>query len=304
LHYTQPLCSFVWDLGVNSLERGANGAGKLLQITYDAVSATNCFVANDGNGNVSALVDAAAGTTVGLYEYGPFGELVRLTGSMANLNPFQYSTTYSDSESGCLYYGFRYYNPSLGRWLSRDPLSEPGNQLTTGRRSSVGTCPCSSAKSTCTACKNQFTFARNNGPNWVDSLGLDDTVQQIRFALQGDGAPTSCELFIVIQFSCTSPPKVIAATMTGGGCGDSFNIGFWSYKWAITVLSTPAITGAAKEVSNCCCRYNVRFNYTTLYSSTECIGLTLGNGFGFQKCKNNSEASNYNDSHTTKWTSQ
>jgi RHS repeat-associated protein len=31
-----------------------------------------------------------------------------------------------DEESGFLYYGFRYYSPALGRWISRDPLEEQG----------------------------------------------------------------------------------------------------------------------------------------------------------------------------------
>jgi len=35
------------------------------------------------------------------------------------------STKYTDSETGLLYYGYRYYVPELGRWQSRDPLSDP-----------------------------------------------------------------------------------------------------------------------------------------------------------------------------------
>jgi len=59
-------------------------------------------------------------------EYGPFGEVVRASGAMAGVNPFQFSTKYTDAETGLNYYGYRYYNPSTGRWLSRDPLEEQG----------------------------------------------------------------------------------------------------------------------------------------------------------------------------------
>jgi RHS repeat-associated protein len=45
---------------------------------------------------------------------------------MAKLNPFRFSTKYDDDETDLLYYGYRYYNPSTGRWLSRDPLNEAG----------------------------------------------------------------------------------------------------------------------------------------------------------------------------------
>ncbi len=55
---------------------------------------------------------------------GPFGELLRATGPMAKANPFRFSTKYQDDEIGLLYYGYRYYDPSTGRWNSRDPMNE------------------------------------------------------------------------------------------------------------------------------------------------------------------------------------
>jgi RHS repeat-associated protein len=70
---------------------------------------------------------------LGQYEYGPFGEVIRATGPMAKVNPFRFSTKYDDDESDFLYYGYRYYNPSTGRWPSRDPLNEPGFELVCGR---------------------------------------------------------------------------------------------------------------------------------------------------------------------------
>jgi RHS repeat-associated protein len=45
---------------------------------------------------------------------------------MAKLNPFGFSTKYTDNETDLLYYGYRYYSPALGRWLSRDPIEEQG----------------------------------------------------------------------------------------------------------------------------------------------------------------------------------
>ena len=55
---------------------------------------------------------------------GPFGEVLRASGPMAGVNPFQFSTKYTDSEIGLNYYGYRYYNSSTGRWLLRDPLGD------------------------------------------------------------------------------------------------------------------------------------------------------------------------------------
>ena len=41
-------------------------------------------------------------------------------------NPFRFSTKYQDDETDFLYYGYRYYNPTLGRCLSRDVIHERG----------------------------------------------------------------------------------------------------------------------------------------------------------------------------------
>jgi RHS repeat-associated protein len=45
---------------------------------------------------------------------------------MGKTNPIRFSTKYTDDESDFLYYGHRYYNPSTGRWLNRDPIEESG----------------------------------------------------------------------------------------------------------------------------------------------------------------------------------
>jgi RHS repeat-associated protein len=60
----------------------------------------------------------------------PFGEVLRATGPMATTCPFRFSTKYTDDETDLLYYGYRYYNPSTGRWPSRDPINELGFQVT------------------------------------------------------------------------------------------------------------------------------------------------------------------------------
>jgi RHS repeat-associated protein len=119
------------------------------------VATTNCFVSYDGNGNVSTLANAANGTTLANYEYGPFGEVLRASGPMAKLNPAREGTKFYDDETDMVYYGYRYYNPSTGRWLSRDPIDEIGSALLRGDDASeesgeancylfVGNCPISS----------------------------------------------------------------------------------------------------------------------------------------------------------------
>lgn len=83
-------------------------------------------VAKPDNGNVAALANSSNGAFLANYEYGPFGGVIRSTGPMANVNPFRFSTKYNDDGSDLLYYGFRYYSATLGRWIGRDPLGENG----------------------------------------------------------------------------------------------------------------------------------------------------------------------------------
>jgi RHS repeat-associated protein len=82
------------------------------------------FVSYDGNGNVTALVNAADGSESARYEYGPFGEVIRANGAASGSNPFRFSTKYQDDETDLLYYGYRYYSASTGRWISQDPLAD------------------------------------------------------------------------------------------------------------------------------------------------------------------------------------
>lgn len=118
--------SFMWGQDLSGTMDQAGGIGGLIMLTTHASPNTNCFVSYDGNGNITALLDGAAGAVVARYEYSPYGELLRATGPIAKTNPFRFSTKYLDDESGLAYYGYRFYSPNLGRWLSRDTAGEGG----------------------------------------------------------------------------------------------------------------------------------------------------------------------------------
>lgn len=119
--------SYTWGLDLSGSPQGAGGIGGLLMIST-ASSGTH-LPAYDGNGNVMALVDGSSGSVSAQYEYGPFGETLRATGTAASLNPFRFSTKCADAETELLYYGYRYYTPNAGRWLNRDPITESGSHL-------------------------------------------------------------------------------------------------------------------------------------------------------------------------------
>lgn len=109
----------------------------------------------------AAFFDPSDAVFVASYAYGPFGEVIRATGPMAKLNPFRFSTKYTDDEDDLVYYGYRYYNPSTGRWLSRDPLlsksvheddSEPDEVVDTEN--------------------GQMVFVNNDPISQIDAFGL------------------------------------------------------------------------------------------------------------------------------------
>jgi RHS repeat-associated protein len=77
----------------------------------------------DGLGSVTSL-SSSAGSIANTYTYDSFGNLTASTGSL--VNPFRYTARESDTETGLYYYRARYYDPSLGRFLSEDSIRFDG----------------------------------------------------------------------------------------------------------------------------------------------------------------------------------
>ncbi|UDQ98349.1 RHS repeat-associated core domain-containing protein [Lentisphaerota bacterium WC36G] len=59
-------------------------------------------------------------------DYTPFGQLAKTDENVENV--FKFSSEYAEKETGLIYYNYRYYNPSTGKWLSRDPIEEDGGE--------------------------------------------------------------------------------------------------------------------------------------------------------------------------------
>jgi len=53
-------------------------------------------------------------------------QTISSTGTSSSVVSVWSSTKYADGETGLLYFGFRYYQPGTGSWLSRDPIGEKG----------------------------------------------------------------------------------------------------------------------------------------------------------------------------------
>ena len=84
------------------------------------------------------------------FEYSPFGKIISENRSMPENFVFCFSSEYHDSETGLVYYNYRYYDADMGRWINRDPIGEQGVY-------------------------NLYGFVGNDGVNRWDRLGLKVT---------------------------------------------------------------------------------------------------------------------------------
>ncbi|MBK9128163.1 MAG: RHS repeat-associated core domain-containing protein [Phycisphaerales bacterium] len=86
----------------------------------------------NANGDVGQVVDpnaaSAAASLVARYEYDPYGGVIFESGSYAASNAWRFSTKQFDPVTGLGCWGYRWYSPRLGRWVSRDPIEERGGQ--------------------------------------------------------------------------------------------------------------------------------------------------------------------------------
>ncbi len=138
---------YIWGLDLSQSLQGAGGVGGLLLVTTDDGQTTAHYApAYDANGNITEYTDTN-GSIVAHYEYDSFGNITTQTGPLADEFPHRFSTKYTDDETGLVYYGYRYYNPELGRWINRDPIEEEGGI-------------------------HIYRFNSNDGLNFVDLLGL------------------------------------------------------------------------------------------------------------------------------------
>ena len=160
-----PTVTYTRGSDLSGTPQGAGGIGGLLGRSHGYSSgtggwSTHNFYHADGIGNVTAMLGAAQ-ASVASYKYDPFGNLLSSSGTLASANVYRFSSKEVHPNSGFYGYGYRFYDPAVQRWLSRDPLGEPGFELLRGRKPDLlGDGP------------NLYLFVGNNPINVIDLLGL------------------------------------------------------------------------------------------------------------------------------------
>jgi RHS repeat-associated protein len=129
---------YTWGVDLSGSQQGvplrqgyggqAGGVGGLLAVTtvnQATATFTSYYPLYDANGNVTGYLDAD-GATAATFEYDAFGNVISEDVSPGLHLPFRFSTKYADAETGLYYYGYRFYEPELVRFLNRDPIEERG----------------------------------------------------------------------------------------------------------------------------------------------------------------------------------
>jgi RHS repeat-associated protein len=103
------------------------------------------YYLKDALGSVAALADNN-GTVVHEYKYSVFGKITDEIGDSIE-NPFTYTSRELDRETGLMFYRARYYDPGIGRFISKDPIGFASGDA------------------------NLYRYCWNNSLQYVDPLG-------------------------------------------------------------------------------------------------------------------------------------
>jgi RHS repeat-associated protein len=91
----------------------------------------------DGLGSVVAMTSTSGGLS-NRYAYDPYGN-ERSTGfTNAFTQPYRYTGQHLDTSTGLYKRGFRYYDPTLGRFTQQDPLGDNPQTREVPRVSRIG----------------------------------------------------------------------------------------------------------------------------------------------------------------------
>jgi RHS repeat-associated protein len=176
-----------------SLE-GAGGIGGMLARSHGYSSgnwSTHNFYHADAGGNITYMINGGQ-SMVASYRYDPYGNTISSSGSLAGANVYRFSSKEIHGYTGMYYYGYRWYDPNLQRWLNRDPIHERGGY-------------------------NLYQSVLNAPPNYVDPDGRLLPVLYAIFEI-GSTAYDLCDTVSTLADDhATSGDKLISVVGTAAG---------------------------------------------------------------------------------------
>ena len=76
---------------------------------------------HDQNGNIIGLIDVAKKKPIETVRYSAFGVEEKVYPDSKPKNPWRFSSKRLDFNTGLIFFGRRYYDPEIGRWVTADP---------------------------------------------------------------------------------------------------------------------------------------------------------------------------------------
>jgi RHS repeat-associated protein len=157
---------------------------------------------NDHLGGVHVITDQT-GVRVQLVEYTPWGEMSRSEGT-ADLDR-RFTGQRRDPETGLMYYGGRYYDPALARFVSADPfVPSPGNPQNF----------------------NRYSYVENNPVNFTDPTGFKKKSfwkKLLRLHLSVDRYVGPVVAGIIVGVFTPQPFGAVAGAAVAGGLSGALN---------------------------------------------------------------------------------
>jgi len=167
----------------------------------------------NGRGDVVALTDGS-GNTVAQYSYDAWGNILFQSGTMASANPLRNAGYRYDKQTGLYYLMARYYDPSIGRFITRDTVQTI----------------------------NLYNYTNNNPVNYIDADGHLPTPLGVALGIIGGIAGWSFGDYVAKNLGLSGAKywAVRSAVMIGGAA-----IGFFAGELVAGIVARYLIANPA-----------------------------------------------------------
>ena len=237
-------------VGSDTLDFSYDANGVPLTMTYNG---TVYYYITNLQGDVISL-ERADGGSGAQYAYDAWGNILAMSGTLAELNPLRYRGYVYDQETGFYYLNSRYYDPAVGRFINAD------NQLTMNNLSGV----------------NLFAYCGNDPANRNDPTGE----AWYHWAL---GAAVVAATAVATVVTCGGfAAAATAVCLVGNGVAaatTAATISAGAFIGSATVLGVAALSAAANSssVKDFC----DQGNWGTVTATVG--GGAFGAGYGYSK---------------------
>ena len=206
-------------VGNDTLDFNYDVNGVPLTMTYNG---TVYYYTTNLQGDVISL-ERADGGSGAQYAYDAWGNIIAMSGTLAELNPLRYRGYVYDQETGFYYLNSRYYDPAVGRFINPDAaIGQVGNIKG----------------------NNMFTYALNNPVMYSDLTGNWPKLSTVLAGVAAVAAIVAVAAAVVATCGAAIP-----AVAAGGSLALGLSAGSAASAIATTALAVAGATAIASATS-------------------------------------------------------